>query len=270
MLSMGRSAAAQPSRHSPRPATTAEVIAGNVLIGGLVAATRALFSDADPLRAFALGALGGGVHLGGKNLSLEPGVAKAWSGLLVSNLGTSMVANAGRGVRLFDEISIPLAATRVRVTPFEQRKVRVALNLFESAVIARLGSQDGLELDWRESFSRGALMFIARDKRVFFGDEEVNGFALAPTAVVSSFAGEFESVVRHEMVHVHQQWFLQESIGRPLEDAMRKRMKYMRLIPRWLEIGGIGPAILLFDDRVIGERGLGRALQAEAEMLERR
>ena len=78
------SATAQTSHEPARGATTAEVIGGNILIGGVIAATRALFTDADPVRAFALGALGGGIHVAGKNLAVEPGVAKAWAGHIVA------------------------------------------------------------------------------------------------------------------------------------------------------------------------------------------
>lgn len=270
-VALCRASAVSAQLHEPaRGATTAEVIGGNILIGGLIAASRALFTDADPLRAFARGAFGGGIYVAGKNLTVEPGAAKAWLGHLVASTGTSMVSNAGRGERMLGEIRIPLASVRIRVTPFDEAKVRFAVNLFETAIIVRHAVRDGLELDWRESVSRGALMFIARDKRVFFGDEEVAGFALAPTTVVSSFARDLDSVFRHEMVHVHQQWFLQETVGRPLEATIRNRTRFLRLMPRWLEIGVVGPGILLLDDHVFGGRGLGNALEAEAELLERR
>lgn len=265
-----RSANAQSSHEPARGATTAEVIGGNILIGGVVAAAKALFSDADPLRAFALGSIGGAVHVAGKNLTVEPSVAKAWAGYLVANTGTSMVSNAGRGARLFGEITVPLASARIRVTPFENAKLHIAVNVFESAVIARNAVRDGLEIDWSRSLSAGVLVFVAENKRIVNGDREVGGFAIAPTIVVSSLAYDVDRVVRHEVVHVHQQWFVQETIGQPVENVIRQRLRFARRIPGWLELGVAGPGFLLLEDWVLDERGLYNLMQAEAELLERR
>ena len=264
------SAAAQTSHEPTRGATTAEVIGGNILIGGVIAATRALFNDTDPLRAFALGAFGGGVYIAGKNLTVEPGAAKAWTGHLVASTGASMVSNAGRGKRLFDEISVPLAAARIRVTPFDDTKVRFALNLFESAMIARLGTRDGLAINWSRSLSTGVVVFVAEGRRIFYGDREFGGFAVAPTVVVSSLEPDLDRLVRHEVVHVQQQWFVQETIGRPVESAIRGRLTFMRRVPRWLEFGVFGPGFLLLEDWMTGGRGLYNVMQAEADLLERR
>lgn len=264
------SATAQTSHEPARGATTAEVIGGNILIGGVIAATRALFTDADPVRAFALGALGGGIHVAGKNLAVEPGVAKAWAGHIVASTGTSIVSNAGRGKRLLDEISIPLASARIRVTPFDDTKVRFALNVFESAMIVRHAVRDGLAINWSRSLSTGVVVFVAEGKRIFYGDREFGGFAVAPTVVVSSLGQDLDRVVRHEVIHVHQQWLVQEAIGRPVESAIRGRLKLARRIPHWLEFGVFGPGFLLLGDWMTDGKGLYNLMQAEAELLERR
>jgi hypothetical protein len=270
VLLSGSSAAAQRSHTIPRAATTAEVIGANILIGGVVAAARALFTDADPFRAFTIGAIGGGVHLAGKNLAVEPGVRNAWAGLVLASTGASIVANAGAGVHPLKEVSIPLASTRLRVTPFADRKVTLAVNLVESAFIVRYAVRDRLSVDWNRSLRSGVLVYFAQQKRIFVGEREVGGFALAPTTVISTFVEDTARIIRHEVVHVHQQWFLQGAVGRPIEDAIRARLGIARHVPKWIEIGVVGPTIIGVYDWATREKGVGSVLEAEAERLDRR
>ena len=263
-------AGAQSPERPPRAATTAEVIGANILIGGVIAATRALFTDADPFRAFTIGAIGGGVHLAGKSLAVEEGARNAWAGLVVASTGASIVANAGAGVHPLKEVSIPLASTRLRVTPFEDRKITFAVNLVESAFIVRHAVRDRLFVDWKRSLQSGVLVYFAQDKRIFVREREVGGFALAPTAVISTFMEDTARIIRHEVVHVHQQWFLQGALGRPIEDAIRARIGIARHVPKWLEIGIVGPAIFGIYDWVTWEKGLSSVTEAEAYRLDRR
>lgn len=235
-----------------------------------MAAGHALFTGADPVRAFAIGAVGGGMHLAGKNLSVEPGAVNAWAGLFLASTGTAVVANAGRGVHPLREVSLPLAAARLRITPLDERKVRFALNLLETAVIIQHSVTDGVEIDWNRSVASGSVVFFAQEKRIFLDGEEYGGFAVAPTVLISTFVLDTARMIRHEVVHVHQQWFLQEALGRPVEDAVRKRLKITRYVPQWLEIGLVAPALMAFENWATRSNGMKRVLEAEAERLERR
>lgn len=257
-------------RRDPRPATSAEVIGGNVLLGGVIAAGRALFTGTDPLRAFAIGAIGGGVYLAGKNLAVEPGAANAWAGLVLASTGTAVVANAGRGVHPLREVSLPLASARLHITPFDERKVRLAINLLETAVIVQHSVTDAVVIDWNRSLASGAVVFFAKERRIFLNDEEYGGFAVAPTVLISTFVPDTARMIRHEVVHVYQQWFLQESLGRPIEDAIRKRLKLARYVPKWLEIGVVAPGLLAFENWASRGNGMRRILEAEAQRLELR
>lgn len=264
-------ASAQVRDHIGRTATSAEVLGGNVLLGGVTAATRALLSRKDPFKAFGVGALGGVVFLAGKDLAVEGGALRGWAGLAVASAGRSMISNAGRGASPFDELSVPIVATRVRFTPRNTDKVRIAVNGFESAVLIGAAFTRGLEIDWPRTASSGAAVFGTRDLRLVGADgEEFDGWAWAPVVVIGAFARDPSRTMRHEVIHVQQDWFMQEAWGRPIEDYSRSRMPGARFIPRWLELGVAAPALHLLEGWLPGRSGIRALQEAEAYRLERR
>jgi hypothetical protein len=261
--------AAQSASTRRRAATPAEVLGGNILVGGLTAATRALLSSKNPFKAFGVGALGGAVHLAGKNIAVEPGTLRGWLGLAIAGAGASMVSNGGRGVNAFEEVSIPVMAARIRLTPRGANKVRLAINGFEAATLINAAFTDELRIDWSRSASNGVVVFIT-DQRIVFDGGEFAGVAEAPVVIVGASATDTSRIVRHELVHVHQDWFLQEVWGRPVEDLIRRRLPGARFIPRWLELGAAVPAFLTLEKALPGRSGLRGVTEAEAERLERR
>lgn len=252
-----------------RAATPAELLGGNVLLGGVTAATRAMLDGRNPFKAFGIGALGGAIHLAGKNLTLEPGAPKNWLGLALAGTGTSMIANAGRGVSPFEELSLPVAAARIRVTPRSSDKVRFVLNVYESAVLIDAAFTEGLRIDWNRTAASGAAVFTT-DLRIMLEGEEFAGIARAAVVVVGAAASDTSRTVRHEVVHVHQNWFLQDAWGRPIEDLLRRKVPGARFIPRWLELGGAAPGLFALEAWLPGRSGLRAIKEAEAERLERR
>ena len=252
-----------------RAATPAELIGGNMLIGGLTAATRALLTGKDPLRAFAVGSAGGAVVLAGKYLAVEPGTGLI--GLALSGTGTSIVSNAGRGVGAFDEVTLALPALRLRVSPRAARdKVRLSVNAYEAVLVAQYVFRADLNLDWTHTLATGGLVFNADYKHVEFQDTKVDGAAIGPVAIVSAFARDPEETARHEVVHVYQAWFEQEAWGRPIESAIRARIPFADRIPRWLDLGLGAPVLSSVEHALVGRRGTTLLGEAEAESLARR
>ena len=251
-----------------RAATAAELLGGNMLIGGFTAATRALFGGQDPFRAFAIGSMGGAVVLAGKYLAVEPGTGLL--GLATHSIGSSVVVNAGRGVSPLEEITVPLPGLRFRFTPQAERKVRVALNAFELVVATQYAVRDGLETNWDYSLSTGAFVFNATHRHVQFNETNVDGAATGPVAIVSAFADDPDQTARHEIVHVYQNWFTQEAWGRPVESYLRSRMPFGNRIPSWIEFGVGSPALLMIEHWIVGRRGTILLEEAEAGLLERR
>lgn len=254
-----------------RPATTATVLAGNMLIAGLTATTRALLEGKDARKAFIVGLVGGAVHVSGKFVGTGRTPPSALAGSMISAVGTAIVSNGGAGKHPLDELHIPVAMLRVRLTPSATDKVRIAVNAFETAVLARHLARDGLVIDWRRSASIGTFVFNTRNKDIILNGQRVGGVTTASVVVVSEFARDPARTMRHEAVHVQQQWFMQEAWGRPAEELLRKRIPKGKWVPRWLEPGVLVPIFSGGEDVVFGNNGpLTRLMQAEADMFERR
>jgi hypothetical protein len=184
-----------------------------------------------------------------------------------------MVSNAARGVSPFEELSIPVASARLRVsgTRGAARKFKVVVNGFESAVLLRMLVSDDFRIDWERTTSSGAFVLVTRNARIIDGDAgEVGGFAAAPVVVISVFAPDPTRTMRHEVVHVQQQRFMHDAWGRPIEGFLLSKIPGARHMPSWLELGLVAPGLIMIDDWLIRRNGLVSVLQAEAERLERR
>lgn len=254
-----------------RDVATMAVFGTNVLLGGLTAAARALVSGHDPAKAFAIGALGGAVHFSGKLVGPMSGFPGGIPGVVLSSTGTAIVSNAGRGAGLFEELHIPVGPLRVRVAPRESRKVRLAINVYETGVLARNLARSGMGLDWEHSASSGTFVFVTRGTHIRMPDGKlVQGVAHGSNIVISAFSADPSRTARHEFVHVQQQRFLDEAWGRPIEGYLRTRIPGGRRIPRWLELGIVPPALEFMEVAVFGRDGPVRRLaESEAQMLER-
>lgn len=270
VLPVTQSLAAQLLPPPPRPATAAEVAFGNMIVGGLTASTRALFSRKDPVRAFAVGAFGGAVHFAGKYLALEHGSAYGPLGLVVAGTGTSIVGNAGRGVGPLEEISIPFASARLRLSPGAPRKVRASIDLAQTAVVVSAFTTREMRVDWGRTLSSGAPVFMLRRGSLRMDDSFIGGVAVGPVALVDANVFNVPAIVRHELVHVHQHWFIAEAWGRPLETFVRARVPVLRRIPGWIELGVTQFGVNALSDELFGASGLEGIVEAEAYRLMRR
>jgi energy-converting hydrogenase Eha subunit A len=269
-----RTVAAQAPRFpsNSRDVETTAIFGTNVLLGGLTAVARALVSGHDPVRAFAIGALGGAVHFSGKLVGPLSGFPGGIPGVVLSSTGTAIVSNAGRGAGLFDELYVPVGPLRVRFEPRAPRKVRLTVNAAEAAVLARNLARSGMALDWERSASSGTFVFVTHGRYVRMSDGGLLlGVTIGSTVVVSSLATDPSQIQRHEVVHVRQLGFLEDAVGRPIEDYLRTRIPGVRRIPRWLELGVVPIALEFMESALFGGDGPVRRLgESEADMLGRR
>ncbi len=245
-----------------------------MLFAGVTAATRALVARKDPIRAFRIGAVGGAVHFGGKLVASNRRAASAILGIALGGIGSSLVANAGRGTNALSELQFPIGPARVRLSKLRGTlRVRVAINAYEAAVIGRYLADRDFRIDWHRTAALGTLAFETRGGYlvVAHGDT-VDGTSTASIVAFSAFATEPDKTERHEIAHVHQQWFLEENWGRPIEEGLRSRVPGMRYLPQWLELGIVSPSILWLEERSLGYRRgpIVRLLESEAEWFERR
>jgi hypothetical protein len=253
-----------PSQSEPRDVGVTAAFGVNVLAGGLTAAARALIEHHDPVRAFAIGAIGGAVHFGAKLIG--PGTSLA--GIAAGATGTAIVVNAGRGVSPLDELYLPVGPLRLRVTPRASRKFRVAVNAYETVVLAHNLARSGLVMDWGRTASSGAFVLRADNRHVWDDGRELGGLAIGSLIVMSAFASDPPRTAHHELVHVHQYLFVDEAVSRPIEEYLRRRVPGARRLPRWLELGVITPALGTLEYAIFGRDGpVIRLGESEAEMV---
>ena len=242
----------------------------NVLIGGSTAAAVALLHGRNPARAFFVGAIGGALHYGGKYVASRRGTLAGWGGLALASTGTSIVTNAGEGAPVLGEVFIPAGSLRLRVT-LAQPRARLSVNAYESAVLLRNVTRDGMRVDWGRSAATGTLVFNTVNREIVDDGQTVEGITVAPAIVLGPRAQQNTETWKHETVHLHQVWFLQEAVGRPLESALRGRVPGARFIPSWLDIGFVSPVLQTLAHQWWGKYdGVPGYMESEAELLERR
>ncbi len=252
-----------PPPSQPRDVGVTAAFGVNVLLGGVTAAARALIERHDPVRAFAIGAFGGAVHFGAKLMGPRTSLA----GVAVGATGTAIVVNAGRGVSPLDELYVPVGPLRVRITPRAPRKLQVGVNAYNVAVLARNLARPGLVMDWGRTGSSGTFVLRTEDRRIWDDDREYAGVAVGSLIVLSEFSAN-RQVTHHELIHVHQYLYVDEAIGRPVEQYLRRRVPGARWLPRWIELGIVTPALGALDQGIFGRGGLAIRLgESEAEMV---
>jgi hypothetical protein len=241
------------------------VVAGNAVLGGLTAAAHAAIARKPIGRALVTGVLGGLAHGAGKAMSPRAGIAAMAFGAV----GTSVVANAGRGAPALDEVVLPLGPARLRVQPRAARPLGFAINGYETALLAHRALQPDTRVDW--GLSRRAGTVVLRTSRALPAPVGQRAAALtaASTITLSDRASNPAESYVHERIHVQQEWFLQETWGRPVEDALRQRTPLLRRLPRWLELGVVPPTLLAAEGSTLGRDGpLRFTREWEAEALE--
>jgi hypothetical protein len=268
--------AAQPHHDIPlgRRGTAFRVTVGNMLVGGVTAAARASLKKRNPIRAFAVGAVGGAVHVAGKALSAEQGTTYGLAGLALGALGTSIVVNGGRGKAPLSELYLPVGPLRLRLsTGTAPSRLRVGVDAYEAFIAARQFTREGVAIDWSRTTASGALVFVTRNRYITVDKgDTVGGIAIGSSIVLDGYQRDPESIMAHEIVHTHQHWFGQEAIARPLETYLRQRLPGARLLPSWLELGVLPPLAWMVERSIHSGRSapISRLVESEAYWFTRR
>jgi len=249
----------------------ARVVALNGLIGGVTSAMRAGISGKDVRKPFLLGVLGGAGYGAGKIVGSRGHVATAIVGNLTSGIGSSVVANAGRGAGWADELMVPVGPLRARFFRSERDRFALSVNATEAVVAISTFAHRDLSIDWKRSAAAGAFVFVTDERQIRLRGRMVGGVANTSVIVIGEFFPDAQAVLRHEIAHVHQHWFMQENWGRPMEDAVRRVDFIGRWIPSWIELGITVPVLYAAEVNAFGYPGpLRRAQENEAETLARR
>lgn len=247
------------------PTKPRNLVVGNIAIGGVTAAVQAAVRGDNVGKALLVGALGGAVHGAGKALQKDIGLAAVGIG----SIGTSIVANAGRGAHPLDAFVFPIGPARLRLTPNGERKVQASLNLYETAYLASTFMRPGMRLDWNASQQSATFVFRTPRRLLPLPGPRAAGLTTGSVILLNDFASHPKETLNHERVHLQQGWFLQETWGRPIENDLRERTALLRWIPGWLELGIVTPALFEFERQAIGPGALIKTFrEREAETIE--
>ena len=166
--------------------------------------------------------------------------------------------------------ALPIWPFRLRMTPRASHRFRLAVHAFDAGVLARNLARPGLVMDWGHTASSGTFVLRTDNRRIVSGDREIGGAALGSLILMSDFVTDPASTAKHELVHVHQYWFLDGVLGRPVEEYLRRRVPLARQLPRWLELGVVVPGLRMAEQSIFGRDGpMKRLAESEAHMLSR-
>ena len=215
-----------------------QVVAINAAIGAVAGALRAAVTGQDVRKPLMYGAIGGAVHGAGKALSSGGGASRAYAGIVVSSLGTSLTSNVARGVSPTEEFFLPLGVARLRVFPRDARHVRLSVDLLSTGVLVHNLLDDRLGFNWYLTARSGVPTFRTRGYDIVSNGDFIGGVAIAGVVTVSEFSADTLRLASHERVHVQQYLFAQEVVGRAEEDWLRRRLgARASWWPSWLDFG---------------------------------
>lgn len=151
--------------HDPRPVWEAHTMALgiNAAVAGLSAGLIRELGGGSFWTAFRDGALGGGVHYGGKVLGAQQFAGAGLLGRQVAAFGGAVARSAGRGEGLLDRVIAPLGPFRLYFDSGGSDPVRVKLDLITTAA-ALYATYAGATLDLPASISSGALVYVLPDE----------------------------------------------------------------------------------------------------------
>jgi len=220
-----------------------KVLSANVLLGGLTCGIAALFRGEPFLEAFEEGALGGSLQYVGKRLMTLRIPGAGLAGRMVGATGASVVRNGAEGGEPFDLVVLPFGPLMLHwSTSPDSGGVEPKLHVGRTIFLARLLLNEDLRLDWGETLSAGAPVFVARDRvlqsqaqRPLAGVELWGALAISDTDLLPPI--DEREILAHERVHVVQDDFLSIAWSDPLEDRLLEGLSFGDVVVRHADLG---------------------------------
>jgi hypothetical protein len=132
-------------------------LALNVAIGATASVARALI-DGTPVRsAIAKGVVGGSLMSSGMELIGTQSKATRLAGLQLTAVGASVTRNAGAGVPMFSDLTLPIYPFYVRVRPGSDTPISARLSVVSAASLVSIAaSSNRPSVNWSETVATGA------------------------------------------------------------------------------------------------------------------
>jgi hypothetical protein len=218
----------------------------NALTAGVVSGIRATLRRRPLRRALAIGAAGGALTsvarqaAGSRGMLGGVGARTAQSfGLLLGSLAVD------------DSCTVPLQIGPVvlRWRLGERARPMVRLNLTQLVALGVIAGRAS-SLNWRSSLLAGTPVLMSR---ISTGEP---AFALPGVIVLASKPDQrasyrLEELRSHELIHVLQLEAAHEWVGNPIEQKTLSAWKPGRKVLRFVELGVVGPALLLSTTRIV-------------------
>lgn len=219
------------------------VLSANAVIGGLTSGLVSWFRGESFTEAFGGGAAGGAVQYLGKRISASDFTGAGLAGRMVAATGTSMARNGAAGRGLLDLIVLPVGpVTLYWTTASDSGQLVPKLHLGRTIFLARLIADPGLSLDWRQTLSAGAPVFVA-EGRIIRGQNgsPLGGLELWGTISVSDVSLlppiDADRLLAHERVHIGQDDFLTIGWADPVEDWIVEGIPGGDVVNRYVDLG---------------------------------
>lgn len=178
--------------------------AANALLGGVIAGLFQAFSDDGSfVEGFGVGAAGGFVTYGGKQVAARRFAGAGLLGRQIASLGGSVTANARDGTGPLDRVTIQLGLGRLywdRTRSSVVFRPDVATLYYTALAAAR----SGVGLDWSHTLSAGTPVFHTEPGVAGLGGNAA-GRAFGGVVLIDANARlHLDDVAAHERIHVLQ------------------------------------------------------------------
>jgi hypothetical protein len=221
----GGAAAQTPDLRDPAIRADAELALANVGLSAVATGVAALARGRSFWKAAARGGLGGLVSFGGKRMIASDPAALGLVGRGVSAVGASITRNAIRGGGMVDTVVVPLGPLRLHLGASGGWSTRVRVDLNSVAWGLYGLANDRYDLDLGLSLRTGALVFYTPEDIHAEGNRGTAARAGAGAVFLSEpYLDDAPHSIHHELTHVAEMDFLQIAFGRPIENALLRRL----------------------------------------------
>jgi hypothetical protein len=243
-------------------------LGANTLIGALAGGIFQTLRGGSFSDGFTRGALGGAVVYAGKRLSGERFSGAGFLGREIAAVGASIVRNAGDGGPSLQRLVLPVGPLRLHLYPKGNHVVNLKVDLYELAWLGYAMAEPALTLEVGKTFSAGAPVFLARNRSIRSGEDQVQGVTGAGTILIGGRDVSDEAATfAHERVHVIQRDFYSQAWFLPLEERILRDTPLAGL-QRYVDINILTPLWLSAWSGLIGREN--RPEEIEASFLELR
>jgi hypothetical protein len=233
-------------------------LAANAAIGAVLAAARSALGGRGLTRPLLLGAAGGALQGTGRQVAAGRSTASGLVGRELSALGISLTYSAGADSLV---LIAPVGLITLEVRPNVENRLRARVSLADLALVAAAIVDRRSDFDLGSTLSAGAPVFSRPLRDATTGRGAAAGYVEAGYSrmgVIYLVDGIPPALRRealsHEAVHLLQWDAYNQLVAFPVERAIVRRLTG-RFLPRFLDLGVLGPAVgLLVAQQIPYER----------------